>query len=97
VYFLVAGGCSLVGVIHSPFADALIAWPWTVIAKLHELHMLETARYQTPYHWGTAYALMAGLLVLFDAVRTAGPEPGLAPEHEGEESSPVPPTRSTAP
>jgi AGZA family xanthine/uracil permease-like MFS transporter len=62
LYLAVAGVCSLVGIIHSPFADARIAWPWDVLADLPG-----SARYQTPYHWAGAYALMAilaGLLAL---------------------------------
>jgi adenine/guanine/hypoxanthine permease len=61
LYFLVAAGCALVGIIHSPLASAPIALPATVIAQLPA-----EATYQTPYHWATAYGLMAVLLVVLE-------------------------------
>jgi AGZA family xanthine/uracil permease-like MFS transporter len=63
IYLLVAAGFSVVGVIHSPFGAALIAWPWDVLAKLHETKQFEMARYQTPYHWAVVYVLMAVLVL----------------------------------
>jgi AGZA family xanthine/uracil permease-like MFS transporter len=62
-YLLVAAGFSLVGIIHSPFRDAVISWPWQVVAELNG-----AARYQTPYHWAAAYGLAAALLLVLALV-----------------------------
>jgi AGZA family xanthine/uracil permease-like MFS transporter len=58
VYFLVAASCALIGIIHSPFRQALIALPNTVMAQLPD-----SARFQSPYIWATSYALIALLLL----------------------------------
>jgi AGZA family xanthine/uracil permease-like MFS transporter len=79
-YLLVAALLSLVGVMHSPFLDAVIAWPWDVVSRLPP-----AALYQTPYHWAAAYALMAALLLLLGQ---KPPEPTPAIE---EEKTPPPP------
>jgi AGZA family xanthine/uracil permease-like MFS transporter len=60
-YLLVAGGCSLVGVIHSPLRPAQLAWPWDVFAQLPADAAI---RAQSPYHWASAYVLAAALLAL---------------------------------
>lgn len=60
-FLLVCALFSAVGVIHSPFADAVIAWPQVVMDQLPA-----SARYQSPYHWVAAYLLMAGLLGVLD-------------------------------
>jgi AGZA family xanthine/uracil permease-like MFS transporter len=73
LYLLVAAGGALVGVIHSPLATAPLAWPETVMAQLPA-----AARYQTPYHWASAYALAAVLLLLLSFVHTG-------PTAEGED------------
>jgi AGZA family xanthine/uracil permease-like MFS transporter len=59
IYLLVAAGCALIGIIHSPLATAPIALPPTVMAQLPA-----EAAFQSPYHWAAAYGLMAGLLFL---------------------------------
>jgi AGZA family xanthine/uracil permease-like MFS transporter len=56
-YLLTAAACSLFGIIHSPFADQQIAWPWDVMWTLPA-----TAALQSPLHWTGAYMLMAGFL-----------------------------------
>lgn len=33
-YLLVAGGCALLSIIHSPLRDAVLDWPWRVTAQL---------------------------------------------------------------
>lgn len=63
-YLLVAGLFSLVGIIHSPFREAALAWPWDVVARLPAV-----ARYQTPYHWAAAYGLMAALVMMVGQTR----------------------------
>ena len=78
LYCVVAGLCALVGVIHSPLADERIDWPWAVLGALGEYG--EAVRFQTPYHWAGAYALMAGLLL---ALGWRGEGPG--PEGRGED------------
>jgi AGZA family xanthine/uracil permease-like MFS transporter len=64
-YFLVAAGCTLVGIIHSPLPDEKIALPWQVMAELTKHHeaFAPAVAYQTPYHWTAAYVLSALLLV----------------------------------
>jgi AGZA family xanthine/uracil permease-like MFS transporter len=60
-YLLVAGLCSLVGLIHSPMASAALAWPtpeW--LASLPG-----SARLLTPYHWAAGYTLAAGAIFLW--------------------------------
>jgi AGZA family xanthine/uracil permease-like MFS transporter len=74
-YLLVAALLSLVGVIHSPFRDAVIAWPWDVVSRLPS-----TARYQSPYHWAVAYGLMAALLMLVRGAQRTEMPPDLAKE-----------------
>jgi AGZA family xanthine/uracil permease-like MFS transporter len=59
LYLVVAALCSLFGIIHSPFAQSLIALPTSVMRDLPA-----TATYQTPYHWAGAYLLMAGVLAV---------------------------------
>jgi AGZA family xanthine/uracil permease-like MFS transporter len=68
-YLLIAGLCSLVGIIHSPFADARIAWPNEVLASLPA-----AARFQTPYHWAAAYGLCAALLVVMAFLSSSAQE-----------------------
>jgi AGZA family xanthine/uracil permease-like MFS transporter len=58
-YFAVAGVCSLFGVIHSPFADERLLWPW----DLGELPA--AAAGQTPVYMAAAYFLVAILLLVW--------------------------------
>jgi adenine/guanine/hypoxanthine permease len=60
-YLLIAGGCALFGVIHSPLAASPIAWPWVVYADMQPRKA--TILCQSPYHWAAAYALSAAVLV----------------------------------
>jgi AGZA family xanthine/uracil permease-like MFS transporter len=69
VYFLVAGVCAFFGIIHSPLGDERIDLPWRVLAELQSPPetggpgpLAEAVKYQTPYHWAAAYALMALVL-----------------------------------
>jgi AGZA family xanthine/uracil permease-like MFS transporter len=57
-WLLTAAACALVGIIHSPFRDAAIDWPWHVMDQLPA-----EARFQTPYHWAAAYGLAALLML----------------------------------
>jgi hypothetical protein len=69
---LLAAGCSLVGIIHSPLASQPIDFPWNVVVAINQqtpgddASGLAAARYQTPYHWAAGYALAASLLFLLD-------------------------------
>jgi AGZA family xanthine/uracil permease-like MFS transporter len=71
-FLLLAAGCSLVGIIHSPLAPQPIDFPWNVVAAINQqapgadATQLAAARYQTPYHWAAGYALAAGLLYILD-------------------------------
>jgi AGZA family xanthine/uracil permease-like MFS transporter len=62
LYFAIAGGCALVGIIHSPLADEEINLPHLVLAKVAP-EFQKAVAYQTPYHWAGAYALMVVLLL----------------------------------
>jgi AGZA family xanthine/uracil permease-like MFS transporter len=64
VFLLVAAGCALVGIIHSPLPSQPIDFPWNVVATLGE--QAPAAKYQTPYHWAVAYALASGILFVLD-------------------------------
>ena len=61
-YLGVAAVCSLVGIIHSPLAPAVIGWPWDVYAQMmpHTPEML----CQSPYHWAGGYLLAAAVIML---------------------------------
>ena len=65
VYFAIAGVCALVGVIHSPLESEQIGLPHHVLQDLDRLtpQFSGAARYQTPYHWAGAYALLALMLL----------------------------------
>jgi AGZA family xanthine/uracil permease-like MFS transporter len=71
-FLLLAAGCSLVGIIHSPLASQPIDFPWNVVLAINQQALgadatqLAPARYQTPYHWAAGYALAAGLLFILD-------------------------------
>jgi adenine/guanine/hypoxanthine permease len=59
---LIAGACTLVGIIHSPLREAPLALPDRVVAQ-----MPPAGQYQTPYHWAAAYGLTAILLLALAA------------------------------
>src|SRR5262249_37778332 len=64
-YFLIAGVCAFFGVIHSPLQTEQIGLPHHVLRHLDEVapQFSGAARYQTPYHWAGAYALLALMLL----------------------------------
>jgi AGZA family xanthine/uracil permease-like MFS transporter len=67
-YFAVAGVFALFGVIHSPLSDEQVALPNRVLAVFDEganqhYPYREAVRYQTPYHWAGAYALVTLMLL----------------------------------
>ncbi len=63
VALVLAGVCSLFGVIHSPLSNTPIALPNQTVAELVNLHRYEATRLQTPYHWAAAYWTSAALLL----------------------------------
>jgi AGZA family xanthine/uracil permease-like MFS transporter len=60
-YFFLAGVCAFFGIIHSPLRNERIDLPNNVLAHVRETApaFTEALRYQTPYHWAGAYALVA--------------------------------------
>jgi hypothetical protein len=58
-----AGVFALFGVIHSPLRNEQIDLPRRVLEQIPE-SFREAIRYQTPYHWTGAYALVVLLLLL---------------------------------
>jgi AGZA family xanthine/uracil permease-like MFS transporter len=70
-YFLIAAICALVGIIHSPLPSERIDVPWRVLEQV-PAEFQAAVRYQTPYHWGAAYVLVAALLVGLSYGREAG-------------------------
>jgi adenine/guanine/hypoxanthine permease len=75
IFLLLAAGCSLVGIIHSPLASQPIDFPWNVLATINKVPGGSSARYQTPYHWAAGYALAAGLLFVLDFWPKKAPAP----------------------
>jgi AGZA family xanthine/uracil permease-like MFS transporter len=67
LYFAIAGGCALVGIIHSPLPDEEINLPHLVLAKVAP-EFQKAVAYQTPYHWAGAYALVVVLLLALSLV-----------------------------
>jgi adenine/guanine/hypoxanthine permease len=66
-YLGVAAVCSLVGIIHSPLAPAVIGWPWDVYKQmLVKWDMPQTPEMlcQSPYHWAGGYALAAVVVLV---------------------------------
>ena len=81
VYLVIAGACSLFGVIHSPLQQSAIAWPNDVLAKMQALAASSKSPAailcQSPYHWAAAYGLAAVLLLVLAIFRQpADPEGG---------------------
>jgi len=58
LYLLVAGGCALFGIIHSPLQAAPIDLPWNVVDEMKD----KASLLQTPYHWAASYVMAAALL-----------------------------------
>jgi AGZA family xanthine/uracil permease-like MFS transporter len=88
-YFLIAAACSLVGIIHSPLPDEMLAWPGQVVNELRSLvaqgKISATAMYQTPYHWSAAYVVAAMLLAVMHW--TSGLERKPVPDADPETAS----------
>lgn len=61
VYLLIAAGCSLFGIIHSPLQPAVIALPQQVLAQMSSQPAILC---QSPYHWAAAYVLSAFVLIV---------------------------------
>jgi AGZA family xanthine/uracil permease-like MFS transporter len=75
-YLGVAAVCSLVGIIHSPLAPAVIGWPWDVYARMLETPEMQAPGMlcQSPYHWAGGY-LLAAVVVMFIAWTSPGKHP----------------------
>jgi AGZA family xanthine/uracil permease-like MFS transporter len=61
-YFALAGIAAFFGIIHSPLADEQIGLPHHILAQVTPAFW-KAVRYQTPYHWAGAYALVVLLLL----------------------------------
>ena len=61
-YLGVAAVCSLVGIIHSPLAPAVIGWPWDVYAQMRQTPAEMLC--QSPYHWAGGYLLAAAVVMV---------------------------------
>jgi AGZA family xanthine/uracil permease-like MFS transporter len=92
---LIAAGCSLVGLIHSPLPGAPLAWPHHVWEQLHA-QTNPRLQFQSPFHWAAAYLLAAGVVFIeaWFAARTPprsepAPAPVPAPEPRQEAQVPV--------
>lgn len=70
LYLLVCAGLTLIGVIHSPLADAVIDLPWNVLPQVQP-EFRDAVAHQTPYHWATAYVLAAATLLVLSLTPTA--------------------------
>ncbi len=69
LWFAIGAGCSLFGVIHSPYPSEQMFWPlqWVPGAGWRgiDFSTLGVSAGQTPYHIAVAYLLVAGLLTLW--------------------------------
>ena len=71
----VAAVCSLVGIIHSPLAPAVIGWPWGVYVRM--LPQSPEILCQSPYHWAGGYLLAAAVVMLIGwTAGRVGQDPG---------------------
>jgi AGZA family xanthine/uracil permease-like MFS transporter len=61
---LLAGVFSWFGIIHSPLPAGPIVAPSRAVALLEREGRAEAAKYQTPYHWASAYAGLAVAVAL---------------------------------
>ena len=82
-YLGVAAVCSLVGIIHSPLAPAVIGWPWDVYARMLQTPEMQSPAMlcQSPYHWAGGYVL-AGIALVVIGWMSAG-RVGQDPGHPG--------------
>jgi adenine/guanine/hypoxanthine permease len=75
-YLGAAAVCSLVGIIHSPLAPAVIGWPWDVYAQMRDVYgQLPQSREmlcQSPYHWAGGYVLAAVTVVVIGWISPRG-------------------------
>jgi AGZA family xanthine/uracil permease-like MFS transporter len=84
VPLLLAAGCSLIGLIHSPLPGAPLAWPhevWQQLAESRDVRL----QFQSPFHWAAAYVLAAGLLLVASLLPSSA-----AAEEDSTHSDPVP-------
>jgi AGZA family xanthine/uracil permease-like MFS transporter len=87
ILLLIAGGCALIGLIHSPLPNAPLALPTEVYYKLQGID-----RIQSPIHWAAGYGLAALFVFLY------GLRPNLgSPERTDAASSTTPPAASAVP
>ncbi|WP_435005256.1 permease [Tundrisphaera lichenicola] len=80
---VLAGVCSLFGVMHSGLPDGPIVTPSEAVRLLKSEGRLESAAFQTPYHWAAAYG---GSAILLLVLRRSGRPPDLDPESSPRES-----------
>ena len=75
-FLALAGVCAFFGVIHSPLASERIGLPYDVLLLVQQqaggADFWNAVRYQTPYHWATAYGLSALLLLGLKAKKMSG-------------------------
>ena len=75
-FLALAGVCAFFGVIHSPLASERISLPYDVLLLVQQqaggADFWNAVRYQTPYHWATAYGLSALLLLGLKAKNVSG-------------------------
>ncbi len=62
VFLLVAAGCSLFGLIHSPLANAPVAIPTQSWMQELARSLPRSANFQTPYQWAIGYVLAAAIV-----------------------------------
>jgi AGZA family xanthine/uracil permease-like MFS transporter len=62
VFLLIAAGCSLAGLIHSPQPGGPLALPNEVWETLRYTTNQPRLQYQSPFHWAAAYVLAAGVI-----------------------------------
>jgi len=74
VFFAIAAGCCLCGIIHSPLPGGQVFLPWTLPAEILTSHAG-----QTPYHLAAGYAMVSLVLAAWGTFGLA-PETGLVPE-----------------
>jgi AGZA family xanthine/uracil permease-like MFS transporter len=71
---LIAACCSLVGLMHSPFPGAPLAWPQDVWEQLTKSRNA-SVQFQSPFHWAGAYLLAAVVMLVnsFFQAKPSGP------------------------
>jgi AGZA family xanthine/uracil permease-like MFS transporter len=82
ITLVLAGVCSLFGLIHSPLGNTPILLPNQAVAEIQKEGRYEATKLQTPYHWAAAYWVSAVLLLGLgrwgtsppDSTKTVAPE-----------------------